>query len=256
MKFAVTMFAVLGIGGLSAMNAMPTQAGPVFTANGGEFFTDRDNDFLWLTPRFGSGGEAVRIWQGGELMLSAPGMITLEYIGKEAKYVDDAFLWGASSGGQTVFTTGPASPNPVGQTAATPMPPTALDVWVVPGVVAAGGLPFSFFVSQAGRSEPNGSSNIGFWPLPVGGGLGGEAKQFGTVVYALLDDGKTDNDYDDMIVRLTVAEVPEPTSLAMAAMGMLPVAGWMIRGRRRRRCSQTAGGQEPAGSNELKVGAT
>jgi hypothetical protein len=45
-----------------------------------------------------------------------------------------------------------------------------------------------------------------------------------------------------MIVRLTVTEVPEPTTLAMAAMGMLPVAGWVLRSRRRRRCSQPAGG--------------
>jgi len=233
MKFSVMMlFAVIGIGGLSAMNATLVHAGPVFTVDGGGFFTDRDNDFLWLTPRFGNGGQAVRIWQGGELMLSEPGTITLEYIGKEAKYVDNAFLWGASSGGQTVFTTGPASPNPVGQTAATPMPPTALDVWAVPGVVPAGGGALPFFFRHT-RQEPNGSSNIGFWPLPVGGGLGGEAKQFGTVVYALLDDGKTDNDYDDMIVRLTVVEVSEPTMVALAVTGVLPVAGWVLRGSRR-----------------------
>ena len=256
MSFSTMMLAILGIGGLLAMTPGPAQAGPVFTVTGGGFFTDRDNDFLWLTPRFGSGGQAVRIWQGGELALSDPGMITLEYIGKEARFADNAFLWGASSGGQTVFTTGPASPNPVGQTAATPMPPTALDVWAVPGGVSAGGLPFSFFVSQNGRNEPNGSSDIGFWPLPVGGGLGGDAKQFGTVVYALLDDGKTDNDYDDMIVRLTVTEVPEPTTLALAATGVLPVAGWVLRGRRRRHFSRSAAGREPAGRAIRQVGAT
>lgn len=237
MKFPVTMVVVLGISGLLAMKPPPVQAGPVFTVNGGGFFTDRDNDFLWLTPRFGSGGEAVRIWQGGELMLSEPGMITLEYIGKEAKHVDNAFLWGASSGGQTVFATGPAFPNPVGQTAAAPFPPAALDVWRVPGLVAAGGLPFSFFVSQGDRNDPNGSFDIGYWPLPVGAGEAGETRRFGTVVYALLDDGTTDDDYDDMLVRLTVVEVPEPTTLALAATGVLPVAGWVLRRHRRGRFS-------------------
>lgn len=205
------------------------QPGPVLTVTGGGFFTDRDNDFLWLTPRFGNGGQAVRLWRGGTLALSEPGMITLEYIGKEANYADNAFLWGGLSGGVPVFSTGGSLPNLVGQTAASPVPPVALATSNVPGIVAAVALPFSFFVNQTGSNKPNGSSDIAYWPLPVGAGLAGETKRFGTVVYALLDDGKTDNDYDDMIVRLTVTEVPEPTTLALLAAGILPAIGWKLR---------------------------
>lgn len=62
---------------------------------------------------------------------------------------------------------------------------------------------------------------------------GGGPQSFGNVVYALLDDGATDDDYDDMIVRLTVTEVPEPTTLALAAAGMVPAVGWALRRRRR-----------------------
>ena len=69
----------------------------------------------------------------------------------------------------------------------------------------------------------------------MGAGLAGGTKRFGTVVYALLDDGKTDNDYDDMIVRLTVTEVPEPTTLMLAAVGIVPVAGWALRRHRRKK---------------------
>ena len=53
MSFSTMMLAILGIGGLLAMTPGPAQAGPVFTVTGGGFFTDRDNDFLWLTPRLG-----------------------------------------------------------------------------------------------------------------------------------------------------------------------------------------------------------
>ncbi|MGA1618613.1 MAG: PEP-CTERM sorting domain-containing protein [Pirellulales bacterium] len=41
-----------------------------------------------------------------------------------------------------------------------------------------------------------------------------------------------------MIVRLTVVEVPEPTTLALAVAGVLPVAGFVLR--RRRRCTPPA----------------
>jgi hypothetical protein len=211
------------------------QSGPELTVTGGGFFIDSENDFLWLTPRFGSGGQAVRLWRGGTLALSEPGMITLEYIGKEANYADNAFLWGGLSGGTPVFSTGDSSPNPVGQTAASPFPPVSVATSTVPGMVPAGVLPFSFFVNQTGSNKPNGSSDIAYWPLPVGAGLAGGTKRFGTVVYALLDDGKTDNDYDDMIVRLTVTEVPEPTTLMLAAVGIVPVAGWALRRHRRKK---------------------
>ncbi len=208
-------------------------AAPIFTISGGGSYNDADNDFLWLTPRFGPQGSKVSIWKGGTLALSEAGSVTLEYIGKEAQFANNMFMWGALSGGTTIFSTGPSSPNPVGQTAATPFPPAAVDSSTFPGLTSAGTLPFSFFVNQTATNKANGSTDIGYWPLPEAAGGGGSTRRFGTVVYALLDDGKSDNDYDDMIVRLTVTEVPEPTALALAAAGIVPAAGWLLRRRRK-----------------------
>ena len=67
----ILVIAVIGAG--AAVSSGIAQAGPIFTVTGGGSFIDRDNDFLWLTPRFGSGGQAVRIWQGGELSSASRG---------------------------------------------------------------------------------------------------------------------------------------------------------------------------------------
>lgn len=239
--------ALFCLGCLVVMNAVDAHAAPLFTVSGGSSFTDNANNFLWLTPRFGAQGSEVSIWRGGTLALSGPGLVTLEYIGKEAQYANNEFKWGAFSGGTTIFSTGPSSPNPVGQTAATPFPPAAVASWTVPGLTSAGTLPFSFFVNQKATNKPNGSLDIGYWPLPGGASLAGGSQSFGTVVYALLDDGKTDDDYDDMIVRLTVTEVPEPATLALAATAMAPAAGWVLRNQRRKRSRKEAVGRRPAG---------
>lgn len=230
------------LSGLFIMNPAEVLAAPLFTISGGSLLTDGDNDFLWLTPRFGPDGNSVSIWQGGTLAITAPGMVSLDYIGKEAQFANNEFAWGALSGGTTIFSTGPSSPNPVGQTAATPFPPAAVASSTFPGVTAAGTLPFSFFVNQTGTNKPNGSVDIGYWPLPGDTPMDGGSQSFGSVVYALLDDGTIDNDYDDMIVRLTVTEVPEPATLGLAAVGIVPAAGWVLRRRQRNNDRKPPGG--------------
>lgn len=224
---------IVSLSACLVLGSATLRAAPLFTVSGGGAYTDVDNDFLWMTPRFGAKENKVAIWKGGTLELSAAGVVTLEYIGKEAQFANNAFKWGALSGGATIFSTGPSSPNPVGQTAANPFPPVALATSTAAGEVPAGIVPFSFFVNQTGKNKPNGSSDIGYWPLPGGAVVTGGNRSFGNVVYALLDDGKSDDDYDDMIVRLTVTEVPEPTTLALAAIAMAPAAGWVLRRRRR-----------------------
>jgi hypothetical protein len=203
-------------------------AAPFFTMTGGTSFINSGISFDWVGPQF-NGGD-VLIWEGGVLGLSEPGIVTLEYIGKEALFADNIFRWN----NEVIFTTGPGGEANLikGQTAALPFPPAALATSVVPDIVPAGPLPFSFFISFFSKSVPNdGNLDIGYWPIPPS--TASSPIDFGDVVYVLLDDENTaDADHDDMIVRLTVAPVPEPATLAGAATGLL--GGWWLVRRRAR----------------------
>jgi hypothetical protein len=223
---AAAFAAAAGCGGVG-------HAAPFFTVTGGTTFDTFLDSFAWVGPRFGD--DEVLLWDGGILGLSEPGVVTLEYIGKAALNADNIFRWN----GVQIFTTGPGGvPNLIkGQTAATPFPPVALESYVVPGVVPAGTVPFSFFITTGTpRAVPNdGNLDIAFWPIP--GTTSPSPINFSSVVYAMLDDEDvSDSDHDDMIVRLTVAPVPEPATLAGAATGLLGGL-WLVRRR-----NQAAGG--------------
>lgn len=198
----------------------PASAAPFFTVTSGSSFSTLLESFLWVGPR-DPVTDQVQLWEGATVGLSEPGFITLEYIGKEALYADNVFRWS----GVDIFSTGPSSPLIVGQTAATPFPPAALATYVVPGIVPAGALPFSFFITETTKNVPNDGSNldIGLWPLPSP--PVGNPADFGSAIYLMLDDENTvDADHDDMIVRMSVSAVPEPGTLALAILGAGSVA--------------------------------
>jgi hypothetical protein len=202
------------------------RAAPFFTVTGGSAFLEADDDFLWIGPR--NAQNQVLLWEGATVGISEPGFITLEYIGKEALFDNNIFRWN----GVDIFDTGPGNPLIVGQTAATPFPPPALETYVVPGIVPAGALPFSFFISQFSKEIPNDSStlDIGLWPVPEN--LGDGPFNFGTVLYVMLDDESVvDSDHDDMIVRITVTPVPEPGTLALCGLAAVPLVCRLARRR-------------------------
>jgi hypothetical protein len=212
----------------------PGIAAPFFTVTSGSSFSTALESFLWVGPRDPVTGEVV-LWEGATVGLSEPGFITLEYIGKEALYADNIFRWN----GADIFTTGPSSPLIVGQITATPFPPVALTTYVVPGIVSAGTLPFSFFITETAKNVPNDGSNldIGLWPLPPT--LTGNPLNFGSSIYLMLDDENTvDADHDDMIVRMSVSAVPEPGTLVLAMLGA-GGAAVAARWRRKRRTGAT-----------------
>lgn len=198
--------------------ALPATADPFFTVSGGASYVTPLESFLWVGPRFGN--DEVLLWEGGVLGISELGQITVEYIGKEASFADNIFRWN----GADIFSTGPGSPAIVGQTAATPFPPAALGTFSPPGDVPGGPLPFSFLITAAAREEFNdGNLAIAFWPIPADPGA--SPSNFGTTVYAMLDDGNVfDFDHDDMIVRLTVGPaLPEPSgaTIGVAAAALI-----------------------------------
>jgi len=62
----------------------------------------------------------------------------------------------------------------------------------------------------------------------------------GTTVWLLLDDGcgfvgkglgGCDDDHDDMVVKLSVAPIPEPGALAMIMAGLFALGGVAVRRR-------------------------
>ena len=218
----------LSIGALLCGGATASAA-PIFTLSGGVSVTETGNDFLWIDSP---------VTEDGTLGLSEPGILSIEYIGKEAGFVGTEFWFGSLThpGGILVATT--HSSFIEGQRAESPFPPPGIvrdlaPYTTAPMAIAAGIVPFHFripgnadAVVANGDAGPDGSGGLAFWWRTDTGALG-------DVVYVLLDDGggfnpgePSDNDHDDMIVRLTVAPIPEPATSGMvvAVLGLLGVA--------------------------------
>ena len=213
-----TSMAALAIA--AGLYATAAQAAPMFQIVGGSDLADPGNAFNFVTGTSG----IVRQSQAGNpatLHLTEGGNVLIEYIGKEAINANTLFNWGAMTGGSLISSTGPGSPTTIGDTLG--VWPTSLANLAAPITVsaAAGVLPFNFYVSVTGGTVENGhpgpgNDDVAFFfadamgnPLPLGG--------LSNIAYLLLDDGGGggDDDHDDMIMRLTVTEAPEPGTLAV-----------------------------------------
>ncbi len=88
-------------------------------------------------------------------------------------------------------------------------------------------LPFGFYVSENGQVVLNGSNFDNYKANKAGGYLPdflvsvlGER----TFYVGLNDDGGYfDNDYDDLGVKITVKQVPEPAAITLFALGLLGI---------------------------------
>jgi hypothetical protein len=257
MKSLVTTPVRSLLAGIALLCGASASAAPIFTIDGGLSIVDVGNDFLWIDSE---------ITEGGALQLSEPGFVTVEYIGKEAGFAATEFWFGAltSPGGTLVATTNVAPPFIEGQTAADSLPPPGIARGLAPylsPMIGAGTVPFYFRVPDDGDAiVENGHvataeapADVGFW-WPSG------PRSLGSEVYVLLDDGggvtpgePSDNDHDDMIVRLTVSAIPEPGTLAMLMTG-LALLERRARRQLRRRAALRCSASSPSPSSDSVVG--
>jgi hypothetical protein len=230
---------ILSAGALLSV-AAAAGASPIFTLTGGTSIPEPGNDFQWITGT---------VTEGAALGVSEPGILTIEYIGKEAGFVATEFWFGSlvAPGGLLIATTNTGLPIIEGQTSALPFPTPAIPRGLAPyeTEIAEGIVPFHFrvpgnsgaVVGNGDAPGPDGSPFIAIW-WPAGSG------PLADVAYVLLDDGggfnpgdPSDRDHDDMILRLTVRAIPEPGTWQTVAGG-LTVLGALRRGTSARRVRQ------------------
>ncbi|WP_382160965.1 PEP-CTERM sorting domain-containing protein [Hydrogenophaga sp. ANAO-22] len=142
------------------------------------------------------------LWRGAPLLLSQAATVTYTLVGFEAAY-NNAFVAGLGQLSNQL--------NGIAQLGSSFS--SAID--------AGGALDFGFLSNGLGALWGNGSANVGVM-------LSADRQS----ALLLFNDSYADNDFDDMVVRVTIAAVPEPETLAMLLSGLGVV---MVGARRRAR---------------------
>lgn len=149
----------------------------------------------------------------GTVVLSGPAQITYEYLGSESGYDTSLFAdFLAGSGGVTEAGGSSAS-----------------------GWVDGGVLDFAFLDNHGGEVHNSAGAGWTSWshPNPSFVILGRRTARSGVTSYLLgfNDSYRGDADFDDLVVRVSIAPIPEPGTYALMLAG-LGIVGFIARRRR------------------------
>lgn len=150
-------------------------------------------------------------FESSSIALDGESLILVEYFGKEARYTNSFVL-----DGNTITT---------GANAASAVPLQSFVTGLLSGV-----LDFAFNVNSGAGSVANGSPNIniGSGPNFFASVVGNATGTSGDSLWLFLDDGggRNDDDFDDMVMRLSVTAVPAPPAIWLLGTA---VAGLAVR---------------------------
>ncbi len=193
-----TTLRILAAVGALALSGVANAAFILSTAGATSETVPTRNDFKGNLASVG----VSSFWDGAQLGLDGSGTLTIDYFGREARYVNRFYYENV----QQFISTSTADYA------------FGLAGTKGPFAVTSGLVPYAFCTSGGGGGCVANGSNTNWQPRTIGVALTSS-----NVAWLLWDDSGADRDdnHDDMIVRLTFHSVPEPTTTALLGLGLL-----------------------------------